>query len=261
MDSIKDEKQKKEAEQKNIINNYKDLNKGERRNSSVDILNEYILQLEESKKAKRIITESYIEPILVDTDKRTLRCTVCKKNCHVDCDCKWGLFFTLGISWWCNNIENDYCKICDCYYEKHQREKKWYIHETKERTKKLGLSDEQIQEIDNNIKDIREKIEKEKELELKINEHDKNINQYEEEIKNKQQLISKIDEEKKANEDNSLKLAKNIENEKKKGDALRKTFTETKSIYELKENENKLEENKNKLEKKQKKIEKNKEKK
>ena len=261
MDSIKDEKQKKETEQQNIIKNYNDLNKDERRNSSVDILNEYVLQLEESKKAKKIITESYIESKVVDSDKRTLRCTVCEKNCHVDCDCKWALFFTLGRSWWCNLIENDYCKACDCHYEKHQRELKWYIHETKERTKKVGLSDEEIQEIDNNIKDIREKIKEEKELEEKINEHDKNINQYEEEIKNKQKLISKIDEEKKANEDNSLKLTQNIEDEKKKGDTLRKTFTETKNIYELKKNENKLEENKIKLEEKQKKIEQNKEKK
>jgi hypothetical protein len=182
MDSIKDEKQKKETEQQSIINNYNDLNKDIRRNSSVDILNEYISQLEGSKKAKKTITEKYIETKLVDTDKRTLRCTVCEKNCHVDCDCKWAIPFTSGRSWWCNNIENDYCKVCDCYYEKHQREKKWYVHETKERSKNVGLSNEEIQEIDNNIKDIREKVKKEKELEEKINEHDKNINQYEETV-------------------------------------------------------------------------------
>ena len=261
MDSIKDEKQKKETEQQSIINNYNDLNKDIRRNSSVDILNEYISQLEGSKKAKKTITEKYIETKLVDTDKRTLRCTVCEKNCHVDCDCKWAIPFTSGSSWWCNNIENDYCKVCDCYYEKHQREKKWYVHETKERSKNVGLSNEEIQEIDNNIKDIREKVKKEKELEEKINEHDKNINQFEEEIENKKKLISKIDEEKKKNEDSSINISKNIEDEKKKGDLLRKTLNETKNIYELKENENKLEENKNNLEITQKKIEKNKEKK
>ena len=261
MDSIKNEKQKKETEQQNIINNYNELNKDVRRNSSVDILNEYLSQLEESKKAKKTITETYIESRVVDTDKRTLRCNDCEKNCHVDCDCKWLLFFTLNRSWWCNNIENDYCKVCDCYYDKHQREKKWYIHETKERTKKVGLSDEEIQEIDNTIKEVREKIEKEKELEEKINEHDKNINQYEEEIKNKQNLISKIDAKTKENEADSLDLVQNIEDEKKKEEALKKSLAETTKIYELKSNTNKLKENENKVKEKKIKIEQNKEKK
>jgi len=261
MDSIKDEKQKKETEQQNIINNYNDLNKNVRRNSSVDILNDYLSQLEESKKAKKTITETYIESKVVDSDKRTLRCKDCEKNCHVDCDCKWLLFFTLGRSWWCNNIENDYCKVCDCHYEKHEREKKCYVHETKERTKEVGLSDKEIQEIDKNIKEVREKIKKEKELEEKINEHDKNINQYEEEIKNKQDLLSKIDVKTKENEADSLKIKQSIEDEKKKGEELRKTLTETKKIYELKSNANILKENESKVKEKNIKIEQNKEKK
>lgn len=261
MDSIKDEKQKKEIEQQNIINNYNDLNKDVRRNSSVDILNDYLSQLEESKKAKKTITETYIESKVVDSDKRTLRCNDCEKNCHVDCDCKWLLFFTLGRSWWCNNIENDYCKVCDCYYEKHEREKKCYVHETKERTKEVGLSDKEIQEIDKNIKEVREKIKKEKELEEKINEHDKNINQYEEEIKNKQDLLSKIDVKTKESEADSLKLKQNIEDEKKRGEELKKTLTETKKIYELKSNTNILKENESKVKEKNIKIEQNKEKK
>lgn len=261
MNSIKDEKKKKETEQQNIINNYNELNKDVRRNSSVDILNEYLSQLEESKKAKKTITETKIESKVVDTDKNTLRCSYCEKNCHVNCDCKWLLIFTLHRSWWCNYIKEDHCQVCDCHYDKHIRENKWYIHETIETTKKVGLTDKEIQDIDNTIKEVREKIEKEKELEEKINEHDKNINQYEEEIRNKENLISQIDAKTKENEADSLVVVQNIEDEKKKEEALRKSLAETKTIYELKSNTNKLKENETKFEEKKVKIEQNKEKK
>ena len=103
---MNDENKLKENEQQNIRNKYNDLDKDSRKNSSIDMLNEYILQLEESKKAKKTITESYIETILEDCDKRTLRCTVCKRNCHVNCYCSWGFF----LFFWCLLVLQQYSR-------------------------------------------------------------------------------------------------------------------------------------------------------
>ena len=221
IDSIQKEKIYKENEQINIMKQYSNINN---KNYSIEILEEYIKKLEESKNDKKEIEESYIYTYEDECDERVLRCTNCKRNCHVDCSCNYGLFFFLGVSWWCNYIEDSYCNVCNCYYKEHQREKICYRHETRKRKKKVGLTDKEIEKIDKNIKEIRLKIKKEEDLQKKIIQEEK--------LKN---LIQ-------ANFDKTSKMIENI----KKLNTNEKNLNDTTKL--INDTETKLVEDKNKKE-------------
>ena len=213
IDNIEKEKDKKQNEQNEIMKRY-DNNE---RTYSIDFFKDYMQQLEVSKSQTIKIKESYIESFEVECEERVLRCTSCKKNCHVDCDCKWGLFMFLGTSWWCNFIVDDHCKVCNCSYKNHNREKKRFKHVTKERTKIVGLSEKEIEDINKNIQEMQsnidegEKLEKNirrlKTTEIKLESDKLKKKNLESNQKNKEQIISKKSEE--------LEYAKNVISSKK----------------------------------------------
>ena len=227
--SLENEKAEKENEQKEIIKKYNDLNNTYQSNSSIDILNTLIKSLEESKKNTKTINVPYEDIKEIESKVRNLRCEKCKRNCCENCSCKWGLFFLLGRSWWCNNInKNGKCKVCDCDYTNHKRDYKYFQHNTRQKPKQVGLDDKEIKEIDDNIKEIKAKIKREEELMQKINEHNEN----------KVKIDKKINKE--------IKDKESVEKEIKEKEDNLEQLKKQKKLKEIQEKEKEIEENENK---------------
>ena len=195
-----------------------------------------------------------------------LRCEKCKKNCCIDCDCKWGLFFFSGRSWWCNKIKkNGECKICDCDYTAHKRDYNYYKHETKIINKEVGLNAEEIKQIDNKISEIRKNIEKEKDLEKNIMARNEQINEYENDIKSKKGEIDKLDKntnDKKIVENKLLNDISEKEKSKKEIEGIiqqtQDDITKLQNVKDIEEMVKKKEEELKELNDKKKKIDENK---
>ena len=248
---------------KNSIEKNNKINRQD--SSTIQILNDLISNLEDSKKRKKAIYEPYDDYKLINSDVRCLRCENCKKNCHVNCNCNWGLFFLLGKSWWCNNINKDgTCKLCECEYSKHERECKCYKHEQKERPKEVGLNAKEIKEIDNKISEIKKKIDNEKELKKKLEINEKITHDNEKKfvsLESQKNITNTkiVDEQKKIRQENKFQIEKKkqLDKEKNKQNVIEKevnsmenTVNLINQIYEQYNNEKKrLEEENKKIEK------------
>lgn len=257
INKIKKEKAEKTNEQMKILKQYDNS----AQNYSITLLKEYLDKLQKSKNDKKTIKESYIESYEIKSNERVLRCTSCKKNCHVGCDCKYGLFFFLGVSWWCNHIVSGYCNVCGCYYKIHKREKMKYKHEKKERTKTVGLTEKEIANIDKNIKEIELKIIEEEKLQNKINEHSRKIDAFENAIDSEEKIIWNLEESNRANNDTSNQLSQDIKKNEDTKTEIQKNIEETTQKLQKAEMEKKLNDKEKDLKNTEKKIKENKEKK
>lgn len=198
---IENDKLEKQNKQKNLEETLNTYNT----NNNINLLENLIKKLEESKLETKTIEEKYWEQELKKSKSKYLYCKSCQRNCHPECDCNWVIFWKDKHSWWCHKINKEgKCKACECNYEKHLRD--FFKYESKEKTQKktIGLSESEIREINNKIDLLKKQISQIKELQNvkntinnqigEISNYNSNINSKESDLKQVNDNIVEIED-------------------------------------------------------------------
>ena len=125
------------------------------------------IKLKIEKRNKKI---KYNIKRLTDSNEINLICDECHANCHLNCDCLYGLFWNPISA--CQMINEGKCKLCYHSSDVHKRCKQYYKTIEKERSlspKKKKDIDIEILELEINIKNIFKIYESKLSLSEKIN--------------------------------------------------------------------------------------------
>ena len=225
---LEDEKAKEQADEKkqlevinkkykNEMDNFEKSQKKEVKdilNKLTKKINDEIKKLEDSKKEK----VQYEETVETKDDYYNLRCTTCKQNCHIYCDCLWGLI--IKPARFCHLIQKGVCIECQHSVDFHEREEIKFSEEIKYRPKnkdEIRVIEKKIEELNNSL--ISQKNENEELYQKKISlEKDK----LEKQKKEDEKKIKDAAEVKKKDIDKRLSINSGYEEKEK-----------IKNIYEI----------------------------